>query len=259
MRGQPAHAGGLTREADGLQEERRTAEFAPRDGQVRPEDIFQIGEHPIVGGGGRGEDADIGRQGADHALDQSVVRAKVMTPVGNAVGLIDDQQRDAARDRREHLPAEVGIAQPLRRDEQDIDLVPRHLPLDYLPLSLILGIDGHGPDPHPRGRRDLIAHQCQQRGDQDRRPAALFAKELGRDEIDRALSPTRLLHHQQPTAALHYMPDGILLPVAKACAWILGAEPEVVEGAGGIVRHRGGMGLLLRNSRPMAPCQRACN
>jgi hypothetical protein len=54
----------------------------------------------------------------------------------------------------------------------------------------------------------------------------LLAQQLGGDEIDRTLAPTRLLNHKQATDSVHHVADRLLLPIMKGRPQILRAEPK---------------------------------
>ena len=58
---------------------------------------------------------------------------------------------------------------------------------------------------------DLVAHQRQQRRDEQRRARALLAEQLGGDEVDRALAPPGALHDERAPALLDERPDRLEL------------------------------------------------
>ena len=89
---QPTHPFGLTRDADGLKQERRSSELAARDGQIRSKQHLQIGENAVIGSGRCGEDAKIRRQRTHDALYKSIMWAEVVAPVRNAMRLVHHQQ-----------------------------------------------------------------------------------------------------------------------------------------------------------------------
>ena len=86
-----------------------------------------------------------------------------MTPVADAVRLVDDEHPDAAHERRQLLLAEGRVVEPLRRDQQDVDLVAVELPEHVGPLVRIGGVDRDRTHPCTLGGRDLVAHERQQR------------------------------------------------------------------------------------------------
>ena len=68
---------------------------------------------------------------------------------------------------------------------------------------------------------------------------ARFAQQLGGDEIDEALAPARLLHHQQPAPPLHDMADCVLLAIPEQSRRILRAQLQKFESARSVVGHGG--------------------
>ena len=123
---------------------------------------------------------------------------------------VDDDERDAIGKLRQHLVIETLVGKAFRRDEDDVRLVTAYHRLYFTPAPLIVGIDGLRSHAHPLGGRDLVAHQRQQWADQQRRSHAGLAQQLDRDEVDEALPPPRLLHHQQPPVAQKDVADRLL-------------------------------------------------
>ena len=158
--------------------------------------LGDVGGHPGVGGGGGGQHGDAVGQVAEQGADPPVVGPEVVAPVGDAVGLVDDQQPAGGRQPRQHLVAEPGVVEPLGGHQQHVDLAGADLVVDRLPLLDVGGVDGHRPDAGPLGGGDLVAHQRQQRRDDHRRPGALLAQQQGGHEVDRRLAPAGALHDQ---------------------------------------------------------------
>ena len=98
----------------------------------------------------------------------------------------------------QHAIAEPLVREPLGRDEQQVDLVVREALDDRLELIGVRGVDRLGSDADAPGHLDLVAHQREQRGDEQRRTGALLAQQLRRDEVDGRLPPPRALHEQHP-------------------------------------------------------------
>ena len=165
--------------------------------------------------------------------------AEVVSPIGNAVGFVDDEQRDACRHPLEHLRPEALVREALRRDEQNVHFVAPHRGLDNRPLFLIVGVDGLSPHAHALGRRDLIAHEGQQWRNQQRRPFSFLSQQLRGDEIDEALAPSRLLHDQQSAAAFDDVADRVFLVLAKSRVRMTGADSKQFECALRVVNHDG--------------------
>jgi hypothetical protein len=85
----------------------------------------ELGDDVVLheGRGGRGEGDDRrGAQGGQALAEQAVVRAEVVAPLRDAVGLVDGDERGRAPG--EHL-REAGHAQALGRDEQEVEAPAR--------------------------------------------------------------------------------------------------------------------------------------
>ena len=87
-------------------------------------------------------------------------------------------------------------------------------------------------DPERLGRVELVAHQRDQRRDEDRRPGALLAQHRGGDEVDGALPPPGPLHAEDAAAPLDELLDRLELAVAELGAAVAGEAAEEVEGGG---------------------------
>ena len=126
-----------------------------------------------------------------------------MPPIRNAVSLINDEHPDAPLNQRQQLLQESRISQPFRRNHQHVHPVGLQISLDLRPVFEVLAVDGRGADAQLLRGEDLVAHEREQGADEQRRPGAGVAQDLGRQEINNALAPTRALHHQQPFPAVH--------------------------------------------------------
>ena len=74
------------------------AASGPRTGhQVGAELGGDVVDHPVVGRRGAAQHRHAGGQQVEHADEPAVVGAEVVAPVGDAVGLVDDEQPAAAR------------------------------------------------------------------------------------------------------------------------------------------------------------------
>ena len=127
----------------------------------------------LVGGGRRRQDGGEGGQACEQGADAPVVRPEIVAPVRDAVGLIDDDEARAGRQVRQDLVPEDGVVEALGRDQEDIGAPGADLGLDLLPLGAVGRVHGDGPDAGALGGGDLIAHEGQQRGDDDRRTGAV--------------------------------------------------------------------------------------
>ena len=88
-----------------------------------PQLLGDVGHHPRVRGRGGGEDRSVGRQRGEQVADPPVVRPEVVTPVADAVRLVDDEEPTSPRQAGQLLLAEPRVVEPLRADEQQVDLV----------------------------------------------------------------------------------------------------------------------------------------
>ena len=185
--------------------------------QGRPQLLGDVGTDPTVRGRRRGQDRGARRQSRQQGGDAPVVGAEVVAPVRDAVGLVDDHQCGARSQVGEDLIAEDRVVEALRGDQQDIDLTSGHLSLNLLPLGDIGRVHGHGPDPGALGGGHLVAHEGQQRRDDDARPGTgartggwqwgarapaspALSQQDRRHEVHRRLPPPGALDHQGSAA-----------------------------------------------------------
>ena len=193
--------------------------------------LGHVGGDPCVGGRGGGEHRDAVGQVGQHRPDPSVVGSEVMSPVGDAVRLVDDQQAGCGRQAGQHLVAEAGVVEPLRADQEYVDLTGGDCLMDGLPLLEIGRVDRDGADAGPLGGLDLVAHQGQQRRDDHRRAGPLGAEQKGRHEVDRRLAPPGALHDEGPALVDCQRLDRGPLVVAQHRIVAAHQCPEVALGA----------------------------
>ena len=200
-RGEPAEAGVGGRQRQDAETQARPGERASHRAHrraARAELLDHVVDDPLVGGGRRREHRTAGRKGREQVADAPVVGAEVVAPVADAVGLVDDQQPRGLGKARELLVAEAGVVQPLGTHQQQVDLTGGQRRRDLGPLVGVGGVHGHGAQPGPPRGVDLVAHQGQQRRDDQRRPGAAGAQQRGREEVDRRLAPPGALHDEHP-------------------------------------------------------------
>lgn len=118
----------------------------------------------------------------------------------------------------EHLVAEVGIVEPLRAHKEHVHLAGGHLLLDRVPLLRVRRVDRPGANARPRGRLHLVAHQREQRRDDDGGAATALTEQRGRDEVHGRLAPAGPLHHQGPPVVGDQRLDGPPLVLAQSRA-----------------------------------------
>ena len=94
-----------------------------------------------------------------------------------------------------------------------------------------------GDDTGPFGREHLVAHEREERRDEQRRATAAGAEQRGRDEVDRALAPAGALHAEHPLVVVDERFDR--LPLAGSELGV-GAHERAQRGKGSIEGRRGG-------------------
>jgi hypothetical protein len=242
--GKPGEALGLVAEDDRVEAQALARQWAADDGDVTAELLGDVGDDPVVGGRGRRQDRHGGRELAEDPADPAVVGPEVVAPVGDAVGLVDDEEPDARADGGQDAGGEVIVGEALGRDQEDVDGVGRERLLDLGPLVLVAAVDRVGPEPQPGGHRDLVAHEREERADDERRAVALVAADPGGDPVDKALAPARALDDERAGAVASNRLDRLALPVAEGRA---GAEHGLevgleARGDGGLHRRQGSHG-----------------
>lgn len=85
----------------------------------------------------------------------------------------------------QHRGAEGRIIEALGRDEHEVSLPPRsNRGVEIIPLRHVRAVNGHRADARAGGGLHLVAHERQQRRNDDRGPPkATGTQQLGRDEI----------------------------------------------------------------------------
>ena len=134
-------------------------------------DLFgDVLDDPRVGGGSRRQHRDAVGQCRDEIPDASVIGSEVVVPVGDAVSLVNDEHPESSYQIRQLLIGELWIDESFRRHQQDVDLVSIE-PLDDLgPLGDIGRGDRGGPYPSALRCSHLVAHEGDERGDDEGRP-----------------------------------------------------------------------------------------
>ena len=194
--------------------------------------LGDVRHDPAVGRRGGREHRHAGGHARDEVAQASVVGAEVVAPVADAVRLVDDEQSDARDELRQLLVAERRVVEPLGRHQQHVDLVAVELGEHVAPLVRVGGVDLHRPHPRPRGCRDLVAHEREQRRDEHRRPGAAAAQQQRRDEVDRRLAPPGALHDECPAAVVDERLDRLELPVVEVGVVAPDERAQHLEGLG---------------------------
>ena len=171
---QAARCAGLPAFTTDSRSDSRSSAAAQHEGVLPPDAQLRrhVVDHSVVGGRRGGQHRDAGAQFGDQGADAPVVGPEVVAPVGDAVRLVDHHQAGVARQRGQHLVAKVGVVQPLRADQQDVEIAAAHALVDLVPVGDVARVDGRGVDAGPLGGGHLVAHQRQQRRHDHRRAAA---------------------------------------------------------------------------------------
>ena len=125
MAQQPAEAGTRVGQLEHAEPQGRTGEgSADRQHLPSSSELFgDVDDDSLVGRRRGGEHREIGRQGRDELGETAVVGAEVVAPVGDAVGLVDDQHSHTGDQVGQLLIAKARVVEPFGRDQQDVDFV----------------------------------------------------------------------------------------------------------------------------------------
>ena len=189
-----------------------------------------VAVHPRTGHGGGQVVEDPGHP--------PVVGPEVVAPVGDAVDLVDDDQARSTGDDRRPPGEELGVGQSLGRHEEEIDLVGLHPVGDLGPVLLVARVDGRGLDAEPLSGLQLVAHERQQRRDEQRRPETLTAEEMGGEEVDGALAPPGPLHEQHPPALVDQGRDRLPLTGTELGGRVAREQPQAIKQKVALATHR---------------------
>ena len=156
---EPGESFGLVVQRDRIESERIAAKGSTKDLDPGAELIDDVGDDPIIGGGGRGQDRDARGQKSKDPRDAPVVGAEVVTPVGDAVRLVHYQQADRALDAGQDVGREALVRETLRGDEEDVDGVGCQTVLDRVPFVDVARVDRRRAEAQPFRHGDLVPHE----------------------------------------------------------------------------------------------------
>ena len=131
------------------------------------------------------------------------------------MGLVDDDQAGGGRQPGEHLVAEARVVEALGADQQHVGPAGADLVVHLLPLLDVAGVDRHAGDAGALRCRDLVAHQGEQRADDDGGSGTASPQQGCRDEVDRRLAPAGALHDERSAVPLHQGGDRRPLVLAQ--------------------------------------------
>ena len=175
----------LAADADGVEAEVGAVETGDTDvGVVEAEALDDVVAHKGVGGGGEGDDGRVAEAGAGGA-EVAVAGAEVVAPLGDAVRLVDGEEG--------HVHAsqsgdEAAVGEALGGDVEEAEVAIGGAAEDF---ALILAgdgrVDGGGDDAVAGEGIDLVLHQGEQGGNDEREAV----KEEGRQLVADALAAAR--------------------------------------------------------------------
>ena len=234
---QPREARRLIGNAQVLQPQRIARQRPTLHQHVGAELRLHIVHDAIVGGRRRRHHRHPLRQHSQDPHDATIVGPKIVPPVRDAMSLIDHEQPNTSADARQHVAQKMLVVEPFRRNEEHVASVLSKVGFDRPPVIAIAAVQGVSTNADPFGHLDLIAHQREQRTDEQRRPRVLFAQQLGRQEVDETLAPPGALHDEQSAFALYEALDRFPLPGAKRRGWAVHGAEQILS-----MRKQGGHG-----------------
>ena len=153
---------------------------------------------------------------ADEAADPPVVGAEVVTPVGDAVHLVDHDEPGLAAEHRHDRGGELGVGQPFGRHEHEVDVVGGcSRSVSSATVVLVDELTVMHRSPRRLAARIWLRISASSGEIEQRRPEPLLAQDAGGDEVDRALAPPGALHDEHPLAPHAQRLDRLPLPVAE--------------------------------------------
>ena len=246
---EPRQALRLVPQLDRVEVQRVARQGPADDGHVVAQLVRHVLDHPVVRRRRRPQHRHVRSERRQEPPDPAVVRHELVAPVADAVRLVHDEHPDRPPDPRQEARVEVLVREPLRGHEQQVDPVLGQVLLDRRPVVAVGGVDRHGPKAEAVRGIDLVAHQREQRADDQRRAVAGVAPDPGRDPVDEALAPPRPLHDERPRPVAHDRLDRLALALAERRARAEHRLEVGLEGIGGGGRHRVEYEVISRYTR----------
>ena len=129
----------------------------------------------------------------EHPPDAPVVGSEVVSPVGDAVHLVDHHHPGTLLEHRHHLRGELGVGEAFGGHEDQVERVGVERVGELVDRGPCRRVDGHAAQAESGGRFDLVAHQREERRDQKGRTEPLLSEQMRGEEVDRALAPSGAL------------------------------------------------------------------
>jgi len=184
--------------------------------------LQDVGPGGLVGRGCQGYPWNI-RETAVQLGQLQVLRAEVVAPLRDAVGLVDGDQRDATIP--QHLQ-ESGHHGPFRRDVEQVEFAAKQFPAGPARVLPVLGgVQARGGHAHALKGPDLVLHQGDQWGHNQPGPGSGHRGEL----VAQGLASPRG-HEDQGIPAREHVIHDLLLQPAEAGEAKNPAEKIVDEG-----------------------------
>ncbi len=194
---------------------------AGRDGVADVRPVEAGDDQPIIGNAELLEDVGAGmrvrrsgereprhvRKGIEQRAQQTVIGAEVVPPFGDAMRLVDREQRERGRAQQ---ATEALARGAFGRDIEQVQLAVAEA-AHRLGAIIVGGGERRGFDAEPLGRADLIVHQRDQRRHNHGRAVPRQSRQLIAKRLARAGR-----HHRQCAAPGHHAIDHRLLDAAKA-------------------------------------------
>ena len=140
----------------------------------------------------------------------AILGTKIVPPGGNAMGLVDRQQRHAPLGEQRQSPT---LREPLGRDIEQLDTTRSDTRAGLHVIRVILGrMQGRSGEARLRERAQLIAHQRDERRDDDDEPELHRRRKLIEQRLPRARR-----HDGQHVAPREHRLDDLGLPGKKLC------------------------------------------
>ena len=185
MGGQPGDAGAGVEPWEDAEAQGISGEFTADDCGVVAELFGDVGDDAGVRCRRRREYRGVTWQFGQNPADAAVVGAEIVAPIGDAVGFVDDDESEEGQQLGQHFVAELRIVQPFRGDEEDVETAGLEVLEHGIPFGDVRGVETGGTDSGTFGRGDLVAHERQQRGDDETRPGARGPEHPSGHEVHR--------------------------------------------------------------------------
>ena len=181
-------------------------------GSRKRELLHDVLPDPLGGSGREGGDRHLGKPRA-YAMELAILRAEVMTPVRNAMRLVDDQRGNAAGGMHpgQDFAFELGLQQPLGSHVQQLELAAlqaRQAPRYFGAFER--GVDERGFDAVVLEQAYLVLHQRDQRRYHDAYAGAKQGRQLKAQRLAAAG-----WHDGEQVAAAQDVAHDLLLPGTK--------------------------------------------